>query len=147
MVKNPPAMWETWVQPLGWEDPLEKGMVTRSRILVWRIPWTEEPGRLQSMGSQRVGHDWVTSTHSLLGCLDSPSRFCGSGMWTARDKDGLSLYHSIWDIRWKDSKNGVTRWMRARISWSLVHSCIWSPGWDYSKTRTAVQHAYMQSST
>ena len=56
-VKNPPAMWETWVQSLGWEDPLEEGMATHSSILAWRIPWTEEPGGLQSMGSQRVGHD------------------------------------------------------------------------------------------
>ena len=52
VVKNPPAMWETWVQYLGWEDPLEKGTATHSSILAWRIPWTEEPGRLQSMGSQ-----------------------------------------------------------------------------------------------
>ena len=52
-----PAMQETWVQSLGWEDPLKKGMATHSSILAWRIPWTEEPGRLQSMGSQRVGHD------------------------------------------------------------------------------------------
>ena len=51
-VKNPPAMWETWVQPLGWEDLLEKGTATHSSIPAWRIPWTEEPGRLQSMGSQ-----------------------------------------------------------------------------------------------
>ena len=57
MVKNLPAMWETWLQFLGWEDPLEKGMATHSSILGWRIPRTEEPGRLQSMGSQRVGHD------------------------------------------------------------------------------------------
>ena len=57
MVKNPPAVWETWVQSLGWEDPLEKGMVTHSSILAWRIPWTEEPGRLRSMGSQRVRHN------------------------------------------------------------------------------------------
>ena len=56
-IKNPPAMQETWVQSLGQEDPLEKGMATHSSILVWRIPWTEEPGRLQSMCSQRVGHD------------------------------------------------------------------------------------------
>ena len=56
-VKNPPAMREIWVQSLGWEDPLEKGMATHSSILAWRIPWTEEPGRLQSMGSQRVEHD------------------------------------------------------------------------------------------
>ena len=52
MVKNPPAMQETGVQSLGWEDPLEKEMATHSSILAWRIPWTEEPGRLQSMGSQ-----------------------------------------------------------------------------------------------
>ena len=57
MVDNPPAMWETWVQSLGWEDPPEEGMATHSSILVWRIPWTEEPGVLQSMGLQRVGHD------------------------------------------------------------------------------------------
>ena len=49
-VKNPPAMWETWVQSLGWEDPLEKGMATHSSILAWRIPWTEESGGLQSVG-------------------------------------------------------------------------------------------------
>ena len=57
MVKNPPAMWETCVQSLGWEDPLEEGMATHSSILAWKISWTEEPGGLQSMGSQRVGHD------------------------------------------------------------------------------------------
>ena len=67
-VKRLPAMRETWVQSLGWEDPLEKEMATHSSILAWKIPWTEEPGqsmgsqrvipgRLQSMGSQRVGHD------------------------------------------------------------------------------------------
>ena len=56
-VKNPPAMQETWVRSLGWEDPLEKGMATHSSILAWRIPWTEEPGRLQLMGLQRVGHN------------------------------------------------------------------------------------------
>ena len=56
-VKNLPVMQETWVRSLGWEDALEKGMATHSSILAWRIPWTEEPGGLQSMGSQRVGHD------------------------------------------------------------------------------------------
>ena len=53
MVKNLPAMWETWVQSLGWEDPLEKGMATHSSILAWRIPWTEEVGGQQSMKLQR----------------------------------------------------------------------------------------------
>ena len=57
MVKNPPAMQETRVQSLGRKDPQENGMTTHSSILAWRIPWTEEPGRLQSMGSPRVGHD------------------------------------------------------------------------------------------
>ena len=56
MVKNLPAMQETQVRSLGQEDPLEKEMATHSSILAWKIPWTEEPGRLQSMGSQRVGH-------------------------------------------------------------------------------------------
>ena len=57
MVKNLPEMQEIMVQSLGWEDPLEKEMVTHSSILAWRIPWTEEPGGLQTMRSQRVGHD------------------------------------------------------------------------------------------
>ena len=56
-VKCLPAMWETQVQSLGQEDPLEKTMATHSSILAWRIPWTEEPGGLQSMGSQRLGHN------------------------------------------------------------------------------------------
>ena len=57
MVKNPPAVWETWVQSLDWEDPLEEGMETPSSTLAWRIPWTEEHGGLQSMVLQRIGHD------------------------------------------------------------------------------------------
>ena len=56
-VKRLPAMQETRVPSLGWEDPLEKKMATHSTILAWKIPWTEDPGGLQSMGSQRVGHD------------------------------------------------------------------------------------------
>ena len=57
LVKHPPAMWETWVQSLGWKGPLEKEMATHSSILAWRIPWTVEPGGLPSMGWQRVGHN------------------------------------------------------------------------------------------
>ena len=57
MVKRLPAMWETWVRSLGGEDPLEKEMATHSSTLAWKIPWTEEPFRLQPMGSQAVGHD------------------------------------------------------------------------------------------
>ena len=57
MVKNPPAMQDIWVQSLGQEDPLEKGMATYYSVLAWRIPWTEEPGGLESMGSQRSWQD------------------------------------------------------------------------------------------
>ena len=56
-VKNMPAKWETWLQSLGWEDPLEEGMATHSSILAWEIPWTEDPGGLDSMGSHRVRHN------------------------------------------------------------------------------------------
>ena len=59
-VKNLPAIHKIWIQSLGQEDPLEKEMSTHSSILAWRIPWTEEPGRLQSMGLQRVRHDWAS---------------------------------------------------------------------------------------
>ena len=60
-VKRLPAMRETWVRSLAWEDPLEKEMATHFSTLAWKIPWTEEPGRLQSMRSQRIGHDGATS--------------------------------------------------------------------------------------
>ena len=65
MVKRLSTMWETWVRSLGREDPLEKEMATHASSIAWKIPWMEEPGRLQSMGSQRVGHNWATSLISL----------------------------------------------------------------------------------
>ena len=60
MVKNLPAVWETWAQSLGWVNPLEEGVATHFSILAWRIPWTEEPNGLQSIGLQRVGHTEAT---------------------------------------------------------------------------------------
>ena len=77
MVKNPPAMQETRVRSLGWEDPLEKRTTTHSSILAWRMPWTEEQCGLQSMGSQKVGYDWVTFTFSVYLGLKSNINFCG----------------------------------------------------------------------
>ena len=65
MGKNPPAVQETWVPSMGWEHPLAQGMATHSSILGWRIPWTEEPGGLQSMGSQRVRRDRATDTFTF----------------------------------------------------------------------------------
>ena len=85
-VKKLLVMQETWVWSLGWEDPLEKGMATHSSILAWRIPWTEEPGRIQFIGYQRVGHEWVTfsSSHVWMWELDykenwAPKNWC---FWT-----------------------------------------------------------------
>ena len=69
MVKNLPAMQETWVQFLRQEDPVEKEMATHSSIPAWRIPWTEEPGGLQSMGLQRVGHNLVTKPPTPQGLM------------------------------------------------------------------------------
>ena len=66
MVRNLPAMQETQIWYLDWEDPPKEGMATHSNILAWRISWTEEPSGLQSMGSQRDGHDWMTNTFLLL---------------------------------------------------------------------------------
>ena len=80
LVKNLPAMWENRVWSLGWEDPLGKGTATYSSNFAWRIPWKEEPGRLQSMGLQRVGHDWATflslSLPSLMTHLSEPPLGC-----------------------------------------------------------------------
>ena len=81
VVKNLPPMRETLVQSLGQEDPLEKGMATHSSILAWKIPWTEEPGGLQSMGLQRVGHDRVTNTDTQGELSD----------WTAKNTEAYCL--------------------------------------------------------
>ena len=89
-VKRLSTMQETRVRSLGWEDPLKKEMAIHSSTIAWKIPWTEEPGRLQSMGLQRVGHDWATSlTHSLSSW--SPCTECPSGLH-------LSLA-GTWDLR------------------------------------------------
>ena len=76
-VKNPPAMQETWLRSLGGKDPLEEGMATLSSIRAWRIPWTEEPGGLQSMGLQRVGQERATKHNTarvVYGCIPVPPK-------------------------------------------------------------------------
>ena len=72
LIKNLPAVQETWVQSLGWEDPLEKEMATRSSNLACRIPWMEEPGRMYSMGSQRVRHNYVNNFDFDFLCYKNP---------------------------------------------------------------------------
>ena len=79
-VKHLSTMQETRVRSLSWEDPLEKEMAIHSRTIAWKIPWTEEPGRLQSMGSQRVRHDWATSL-SFFSLLYNHKRFDLGHTW------------------------------------------------------------------
>ena len=87
MVKNLPAMQETRVLSLSWEDSLQKGMATHSSILAWRIPWTEESGGIQSMGSQRVGRDWLS-----LSCFtDDPFIYINAVPWAKRIMPGSQL--------------------------------------------------------
>ena len=85
LVKTLPTMQETPVWFLGWEDPLKEGMATHSNILAWRIPWTEEPGRLQSMGSQRVEHDWASFTFIREKATESWSEL-RSKQWTSNSQ-------------------------------------------------------------
>ena len=100
-------MWETWVQSLGWEDHL----ATQSSILAWRIPWTEEPGGLQFMGSQRVGHDWATSlTYKII---KLPFIRCQQMSW-GRHWAKYLLY--IFQFR------RTLRWVRAALLWTLTAS-------------------------
>ena len=94
MLKNLPAIQETQGRSLCWEDPLEKGMVTHSSILAWRIPRTEEPGALQSMGLQRDGQDWATNIFTfgtLFVCVYSVSQSCR----TLCDPTGLACQASL----------------------------------------------------
>ena len=104
MVKNLPARQETWVRSLGWEDSLEKGMATHSSILGWRILWTEEPGGLRSMGSQRVGHDWATELNWAHG-KDSDAGKDKAGEGNDRGWDGWMTSLMRWTWVWLSSES------------------------------------------
>ena len=93
MVKNTYAKWETGIRSLGPEDPLEKGMATRFSLLVWRIPWSEESGELQSMGLQRVGHDCATNTFSFIpfSRWNYQTQIVLKGIWVKSDISFASL--------------------------------------------------------
>ena len=107
MIKNPPAMQKTWVRPLGRDNPLEKEMATHSRVLAWRISWTEEPGRLQSVGSQRVRHDRDDLACKFLPqglytcqsvCLESPPSSLSSSLCSKvpfLGRPSLPAFHKI----------------------------------------------------
>ena len=108
-VKRLPAMRESWVPPLGWEDPLEKEMTTYSSILAWEIPWTEEPGGHQSMGSQRVGHDWATK-HSVR------SKFIMSLILK-------NFFEIVFLYSWHRWSPGLHRLFSGCGGWGLLSSC------------------------
>ena len=114
ILKNLPAMRETWVWSVGWEDPLEEGMTTHSSVLAWRIPWTEEPGGLQSMGSQRLRYDWAkkhTYTHHIRVDHWSTGRIW-PGIYTGQC--GKGWCHRI------NNKETLRRMVRM-LTWSLGH--------------------------
>ena len=90
-LKRLPAVWETWVLSLGWEDPLEKEMATHPSTLAWRIPWMEEPGGLQSTGLQRVRHDWATSLSVYVLSMWSVMSYSLWPQWTIDHQDPLSM--------------------------------------------------------
>ena len=98
MVKNLPAMQETQVLSLGWEDPREKGLATYSGILVWRIPWAEAPSRLQSRGSQRVGQEWTSLTPVIVPrSIDCCSFVAGFKTGSYESSDFILLFQDYFD--------------------------------------------------
>ena len=139
MVKNLPATQETWVQSLGWKDPLEKGMATHSSILAWRIPWTEEPGALQSVGSQRVGHEWATTTNMNISCYSFCSSILDMGFLVAQMVKNRTAMQETWvrSLGWEDPlKKGTTTYssiLAWRIPWTEEAGRLQSMG---SQSRT-----------
>ena len=140
MVKRLPAIWETQVWSLGWEDLLEKEIATHSSIPAWRIPGTEEPGRLQSMGSQRVGHDWATSLH-FTWCEELTHwkrPWCWerlrTGEWDDRGWDGWMPSPTQWTWVWVDSGSC---WWTGRPCRAAVHGVAKSWTWlnDWTELR------------
>ena len=130
-------MRETQVQALGWEDPLEKEMAIHSNTIAWKIPWTEETGRLHSMGSQRVRHNWATSlTHSchFLGFPGSSAgwgRFSGEGIcyplqysWASMVaqmvKNPTAMWETwVWSLGWEDPlEEGMATWSSI-LAWRI----------------------------
>ena len=121
-LKRLPAMWETWVQSLGCKDSLEKEMATHPSIFAWRIPWTEEPGGLQSMGSQRVGHDWMTAftfkhsmekaiaphSSTLAGKSHGQRSLVGCSLWGCEESDRTEQLHFHFALWWIGEGNGST---------------------------------------
>ena len=138
MIKNLPVMHKTWVQSLCEEDPQEKGMATHSSILAWRIPWTEEPGGLQSMGSQGVRHNWANNTFTFtifpllvqaLGWkwwkmqnLGASNLECGLPTWlSGRDSTYQPRSHRMWvqSQGWEDPLGEEMATLSSILTWKI----------------------------
>ena len=120
MVKHLPTTQETQVRSLGQEDPLEKEMATHFSILAWKIPWMEEPGSLQSMGSQRTGHDWATSLASWKKSYDRPRQHIKKQRHYFADQD---LFSQSYDF----SSSHVWMWeLDHKQSWAPKNWCFWT---------------------
>ena len=120
-VKRLSTMWETRVRSLGWEDPLEKEMAIHSSTIAWKIPWTEEPGRLQSMGSQRVGHDWVTSRSWRKKWQPTPEFLPGK----SHGQRNLVGY-SPWDHKELDMTEQLHTWLLLLLTQYIFFSCLFA---------------------
>ena len=141
MVSYQPAVQETQVHSLGWEDPLEKGMATHTNILAWRIPWTEESDQLQSMGLQRVGCNWMTNTFVRLGWAS----------WVA-ERNSLSMFQ---EMTWSHSGEPGEKWgsvagsqqsLKTASAVVVEKCCSQCPGqWTPSKSweRKGSMHSFL----
>ena len=135
LVKNLPAMQKTWVQSLGWEDPLEKGMATHSSILAWRIPWAEKPGGLWSMGSQRVRQDWGLTLSQMwnatylqtCGHLLTLQYDCGNCLYSKLRKDHFQNVPSSLS---KQPAAVTLSWLLSYINKPALHT--WTLGQYFS---------------
>ena len=131
-------MKEMWVWPLGWEHPLEKEMTTHSNILALEIPWTEEPGGLQSVEGQRVGRDWVTE-YTHLAIYDKKKKlqirqFLCEGYWDTE------IVLKAWASWWLRSKESACNWSG---NWFLCWSIqwVWSLGWEDPLEKEMTTHS------
>ena len=133
MVKHLTAMQESWVRSLSREYPLEKEMATYSSILAWKIPWTEEPGRLQSMGLQRVGQDWETITHIHTHTHTPPHPLQSLSLWehiptciTAINKTRINLYIQLWGNVCFYNHGDLRIIMKDRYKKSAPQKALWN---------------------
>ena len=146
MVKNLPAMWETWVQVLGQEDPLEEGIETHPSILAWRIPWTEEPGGLQTMGSHRVRHNWTINVFSFLRLFSPLCFLCSWWLLCAFPSSFVLIFLVAWAGSWPqggDLELGHLFPSAHLLTWTLTQE----PAPSWTAATDSIPFRFLQSLT